>query len=143
MTELKKFSLIRPTTQTPFHIDFDWWMQHDSNWRIYLKTCLCTEHQIAYNNSNDDIKIDWVDPQTAEIHIVDGLQQTLMTHCARQPGFITSELPLVDSVFRVLLANGNIPLSAVDLSESIGRPAETILRTLTGQVYRGLRPCLT
>ena len=140
MTELKKFSLIRPTTQTPFHIDFDWWMQHDSNWRIYLKTCLCPDHQTAYGDSINSTNIDWVDPKTAEVHVVDGLQQTLMTHCARQLGFISNELPLVDSVFRVFLANGNSPLSAVDLGQSIGRPAETILRTLTGQVYRGLRP---
>jgi hypothetical protein len=40
-----------------------------------------------------------------------------------------------------MLINGNQPMNAVELSKKIGRPADTILRTLGGQrVYRGLRP---
>jgi hypothetical protein len=48
---------------------------------------------------------------------------------------------LVDVVFRVFMANGNRPLSPQELGSRLDRPAETILRTLTGpRVYRGIRP---
>jgi hypothetical protein len=86
--------------------------------------------------------IDWVDPETAEVHNLDGLQSTLMDHCARLEGFYTEQTALVDAIFRVFLANGNTPLSPMDLSDKIGRPAETILRTISSpNVYKGIRPC--
>ncbi len=141
MSEVKHFSMVKTTVNTPLHIDFDWWQSHDHNWMIYLHSCLCPEHQETFANAGEKIQIDWVDPETAEVHTVDGLQHILMTHCAKQPGFITSNTALVDSVFRVFLANGNTPQTPTELSEVIGRPAETILRTLAGAViYKGIRP---
>lgn len=142
MSEVKRFSLVKPTTDTPFSIDFDWWKQHDSNWRIFLYSYLCPEHQATFAEAQPDITVDWVDPETAEVSQVDGLQHVLMTHCARQPEFISANSMLVDSVFRVLLANGNEPMTPNQLSEVIRRPANTILQTLSSgtQVYKGIRP---
>jgi hypothetical protein len=141
MSDAKRFSLVKPTVDTPFHIDFDWWKQHDNNWRVYLYSYLCPEHQGAFSNTGEEIRVDSVDPETAEIRTLDGLQHVLMSHCARQPEFVTSNTTLVDSVFRVLLANGNEPLTPRQLGEAINRPPETILRTLSGmQVYKGIRP---
>ena len=141
MSDSVRFSMVKPNIETPFHIDFDWWKQHDNNWRIFLHSCLCAEHQEAFSNLDDNVLIDWVDPKTAEVHPVDGLQHVLMTHCARQAGFITPNTTLVDAVFRILLASGNTPVSPGELAEKIDRPAQTILRTLSGmQVYKGIRP---
>ena len=73
---------------------------------------------------------------------VDGLQHVLMTHCAKREGFLTEHTTMVDAVFRTLLANGNAPMTPGELSARLGRPAEMILRTLSGpQVYKGIRPC--
>ncbi len=139
--ETKRFSLVKPTLQTPFHIDFTWWKQHDNNWRVYLVSYLCPEHQQSLGNLNEDTMIDWIDPETAEIQSVDGLQHVLINHCAKLEGFVTNHTALVDAVFRTLLANGNTPMSAEELSSRLGKPAMTILLTLTGlQVYKGLRP---
>ncbi|MCK4975920.1 MAG: hypothetical protein KAS36_03220, partial [Anaerolineales bacterium] len=66
----------------------------------------------------------------------------LITHCAKQAGFITKHSTLVDAVFRLFLANGNVPLTISEIGERLGRPPKTILNTLAGaRVYRGLRPC--
>jgi hypothetical protein len=47
----------------------------------------------------------------------------------------------VDSVFKVFIINGNQPLNAIELAERIGKPADTILRTIgTTRVYKGIRP---
>jgi hypothetical protein len=143
MTEVKKFSLVKPTIQTPFHIDFDWWRQNDRNWHVELRGLLCAEHQQAFADLPEEQLIDWVDPQTAEVRQVDGLQNTLISHCARQEGFVSAQTALVDAVFRVLLSNGNTPLSAAELAQRLGRPPEIILRTLAGpHVYKGIRPYL-
>lgn len=136
------FSLVKPTKSTPFHIDFEWWKDHDNNWRVFLFSCLCPEHQISFSNQSDDAMIDWIDPETAEIRQVDGLQSTLMDHCAKQENFVTENTAMVDAIFRIFLANGNSPLNAEELSDKIGKSSETILRTLSGlTVYRGIRPC--
>jgi hypothetical protein len=85
--------------------------------------------------------IDWVDPMTAEVKAVDGVQNTLMLHCAKQPEFLTAQTALVDAVFRLFLTNGNIPMSSDELGKRLNRPAITILRTLGGlRVYKGIRP---
>jgi hypothetical protein len=140
--EVKRSSLVKPSLQTKFHIDFDWWTQIDHDWRVYLQSLLCSDHQQSYAETNFEELIDWVDPDTAEIQNVDGLRHILITHCARQVGFITDHTTLVDAVFRVFLANGNSPQSSAELAERLTRSPETILRTLSGmQVYRGIRPC--
>jgi len=134
-------SLIKPTMDTPFKIDFDWWKNHDRDWRVYLRSFLCDEHQKAFENLSNDETIDWVDPETAEVTQVDGLQHVLISHCAQQEGFLTEKMALVDSVFRVFLSNGNKPLNAEQLGAILDRPSETVLRTFSGiRVYKGIRP---
>ena len=141
MIETKRFSLVKPTTQTPFHIDFDWWREHDSNWKVYLFSYLCAEHQAAFQNTDQDAKIDWVDSVTAEVFVVDGLEHTLMSHCALQPDFLTQNTSLVDAVFRSFLKNDNKPLTPQELSEITGKTAVTILNTFSGPtIYKGIRP---
>ena len=141
MTELKRPSLLKPTVQTPFHIDFQWWKQNERDWHVFLRSLLCPEHQAAFANYEEGQLIDWVDPVSAEVKSVDGIEHALMSHCARQPEFLTSQTALVEAVFRTFLANDNQPMTAEELSKRLNRPANTILSTLTGgRVYRGLRP---
>ncbi|MCI0520767.1 MAG: hypothetical protein L0Z70_11010 [Chloroflexi bacterium] len=142
MTDHKRLSLVKPTLETRFHIDFDWWSKNDNDWRVHLRGNLCEMHQQSFASLDAQEQVDWVDPQTAEVQRVDGLQQVLISHCARQEEFITSHSTLVDAAFRLFLANGNTPLSAVELGERLNRQPQIILKTLAGgQVYRGLRPC--
>jgi len=48
----------------------------------------------------------------------------------------------LEAIFRVFLANGNEPLSSVELHQILGRRSpEVILRTLAGRkIYKGIRP---
>jgi hypothetical protein len=134
-------SLLKPGAKTPFHIDFDWWKQTENDWHVFLRSLLCDEHQAAFANMEEAGLIDWVDPLTAEVKRVDGLQHTLMTHCALQPEFANAHTAIVEAIFRLFIANGNIPMTAEDLSKKLNRPADTILKTIAGpRVYRGLRP---
>jgi hypothetical protein len=136
-------SLAKPTLSTRFHIDYDWWEKNERDWRVYLKSYLCLEHQQIFADQNGNELVDWVDPDTAEVQQVDGLQHILISHCAKQPGFITDHTAVVDAVFRLLLSNGNTPLTSQELSEKLGKPADTILKVMTGmRVYKGLRPIL-
>lgn len=142
-SELRRHSFIKPTLQTPFCIDFEWWKNHDTNWKIHLQSCLCEEHRKVFEDLDMVETIDWIDPETAEVHSVDGLQHILMSHCARQPEFIDRFTTVVDAIFRVFLANGNTALSSEELAERTGKSANSILQILSGRrVYKGIRPCI-
>jgi len=141
MPDNKHYSIIKPTKNTPFYIDFEWWMKNDSNWRVYLVGYLCDLHKDSYKDLENNVLIDAINPETAEVSQVDGIQNVLISHCAKQEGFISSNTTLVESVFRILLANGNKPMTPEEIGDKIGRPAITILKTLTGpRVYKGIRP---
>ncbi|MCP4138967.1 MAG: hypothetical protein GY755_01535 [Chloroflexi bacterium] len=142
MTAKKTFSLVKPTLDTPFHVDFDWWQNNERNWRIHLRSVMCAEHQETFVAWQGDDMIDWIDPETAEVKVVDGMLHTLMSHCALAPEFLTARTSLVESVFRVFLVNGNRPMTSRELAQELARPEMTILKTLAGvRVYRGIRPC--
>jgi hypothetical protein len=139
--QTRRFSLIKPSLQTPFHIDFDWWQKNERDWHVYLRSLLCSEHQELFANVQEGEMIDWIDSKTAEVKSVDGIQHTLMSHCARRPEFVTEQTAIVEAVFRLFLTNDNLPMTAEELGVRLNRPPQTILRTLSGpRVYKGLRP---
>ena len=142
MTEVKRYSLVKPTVNTPFHIDFDWWRTNDREWRVHLRSCLCQEHQQAFSDLESDKKADWIDPETAEVQRVDGLQHILISHCAKSEEFITAQTTMIESIFRTFLSNGNVHMTPTELAERLNRPPMTVLRTISGiRVYKGIRPC--
>jgi hypothetical protein len=143
LPDVKRSSRVRPTIQTHFHIDFTWWQDRDRDWRVFLQSLLCPEHQQIFAELPDDHLVDFVDPITAEVQRVDGLQHVLITHCAKLDGFISPHTTLVDAIFRIFLANGNIPMTPAELAQISGRSPDLILRVLTGEtIYRGLRPIM-
>jgi len=136
-------TLVKPTIDTPFHIDYDWWGRKQLHIGVELRAHLCREHRAVFDECFDLEKIDWVDEKTGAVKQVIGLQHVLQVHCSKQPDYIHEGLSLIDAVFRVFLANGNAPLSCKKLSNIIGFPPKRILRTLSGrQVYKGIRPFL-
>ena len=68
--------------------------------------------------------------------------------CSQAPDFITERLPILESVFRLFLANGNLPLALEELGKQLselrgGDPyrtsPETLTRLLKSDRYYGLQ----
>jgi len=134
-------ALAKPTLDTLFHIDYDWWKRHGIQIDIELRSHLCPEHQAVFGDTAGSGKLDWVDERTGEVTQVNGLQHIIQVHCSKQPDYISRTLSLVNAVFRAFLANGNTPLNCRELSKTVGHTPEKILRTLCGaRVYKGIRP---
>ncbi len=143
VTEQSTSIFARPTLDTKFHIDFEYWDRADRDLNIYLRSHLCPKHQEAYADVEADTMVDSVNPKTAEVTRVRGIQHTLISHCSLLPDYLTPQTTLVNAIFRVFLSNGNSPLTPQDLGEVLNRPARTILRMLSGgRVYKGIRPLL-
>lgn len=138
----QRLARFRPTVETKFHIDYDWWEKSGRSFRLYLRDQLCDECRERFTNYMDTEDVDWVDPDSGEVRRTDALRECLRTRCANDPDYINERLPMASACFRVFLANNNTPLSPNELHQLIPwKPAESILRTLAGdQVYLGLRP---
>jgi hypothetical protein len=132
----------RPTVDTKFHIDMDWWEHHNRDIRVYVWEALCDECRSDFNDYQGPGEVDWVDEETGEVSRVDGLWHSLRSCCSLKADYISLSTPIVDAIFRTFLANGNKPLSVNELYELLDRrPPATLLRLLTaGQVYMGIRP---
>jgi len=138
---MDQFSLLKPTLNTPYHIEFDWWKNNDRNWRVLLLSYLAKEHQALLSNNEKEQFIDIVDQNTAEVLQVDALQHLLMNEYAHKEGFISSSTPLTEAIFRLFLTNGNFPLTAMEIGNKLGRPASLILQTLSGKnIHQGIKP---
>lgn len=137
----QRLARFRPTVDTKFHIDYDWWESSGKNFRIYLRDQLCDECRERFANYQNTENVDWIDPDTGEVRRTDALRECLRTRCANDPHYINERLPLASACFRIFLANNNTPLSPNELHQLLPwKSPESILQTLAGgQVYFGLR----
>lgn len=141
MQPAKPTLILKPTLDTKFHIDYDWWQRSDEDLRLYMLTHLPPERRDDLLNKEADAQImDYVHPQTGEVFQLDELGFAIQ-EASQAEDFINAQTSLVDSVFRVFLKNGNHPQTPRELAAATGRDATTILRTLSGtKVYKGIRP---
>lgn len=131
--------LKRPTLDTKFHIDFDWWDQSDLDLRTFIFSRLEPGDETSLDVGLE--YVDLVDDDTGEVRKVDGFQYTLQSYFSQMPENFAKETSLVDAVFYVLLANANKPMTAQKLAERVGRDPDILLKTLSGnRIYQGIRP---
>ena len=136
----KSSTIVKPTVNTKFHIDYDWWERENNDLRAYMLTHLSPEVREKFEGREEFEIVDYIDPQTGEVHRLDELGLAIQ-EAAKQDDFITLQTSLVDSVFRVFLSNGNVPRTPRELEDDTGRDARTILKTFGGiRIYRGIRP---
>jgi len=134
---------IKPTLDTPFHIDYAWWEKQGLDVNIKLVSHLCPEHREAFTGQTMEDQIDWIDWDTGEVTRVDGLQYVITTHCSKQPGYLLQAPTLIEAIFRAFLATANQPLSARKLAPMVGHQPDQVLRVLASRTVRlGLRPVL-
>ena len=78
----------------------------------------------------------------------DDLLSTIRDCCSQTPGFITHKLPILESIFRLFLANSNQPLDLEELEKQLSQwrggdayhtSVEVLSRLLSSDRYYGLR----
>jgi len=117
-------------------IDLDWFQQNNRSFSALAQSCLCPKCR---------------ERLTGEISATD-LLSTIKDCCSKEPGFITGELPILESVFHLFLANGNQPLDLEELGRQLSdwrggdtyrTSAEILSRLLNNDQYYGLRQVQT
>lgn len=136
----KPSRLVKPTLDTEFCIDYEWWERESEDLRTYLLSHVSPEQREFLGQMDENALVDYVDPETGEVFRLDALRLAIK-QASEEEDFFNPQTSLVDSVFRAFLANNNLPLTPRQLAEKTGKDANTILKTLGGiRVYKGIRP---
>jgi len=125
-----------PDEVTPrWFIDLDWYQPNHRSFSILAERCLCADCRERLQVEGGEIP-------------AEELLVAIKDCCSREPGFITGELPILESIFRLFLANGNEPLELEELSKQLsewraGNPyrtsVEVLSRLLRSDQHYGLR----
>ena len=117
-----------------WHINLDWYQENRRSFHALAQRCLC-------DNCRKKLKAD-------EGEVTPGkLISAINECCSQQPEFITSGLPVMESIFRIMLAGGNEPLDIAKIGENLRRwrggspgstPGEMLTRLLYNDRYYGL-----
>ena len=136
----KPTTLIKPTLDTLYHIDYEWWERSGKDLAQALIAQLPQSLRDNLSLRPGETMLDYVDPVTAEVTQVNELTLAVRT-AAEDSQFVTPQTSITDAIFRIFVANGNQPLSVNELGERLARPPQTILKMLSGrEIYYGLRP---
>ena len=112
-------------------IDLDWFQQNNRSFSALAQNCLCSK-------CRERLK--------GEISAAD-LVATIKDCCSKTPDFITGELPVLECIFRLFLANGNQPLNVEELGRQLTdwrggntyrTSAEILSRLLSNDQFYGL-----
>ena len=117
-----------------YFIDMDWYQQKERSFATLAASRLC-----ATSRKKEKTKSEAV------------LLRAIRTCCSKRDGFITPNMPLLEMVFRIFLANGNQPLNMEQIQEQLqkwlGDSSNTrdfsipkLKRILDNDRYYGLRP---
>ena len=55
----KRLARFRPTADTKFHIDYDWWEKSGKNFRLFLRDQLCEECRERFADHHNTENVDY------------------------------------------------------------------------------------
>jgi len=131
--DVEDIGIEQPTSR--WCIELDWYQLNRRSFITLAQECLCPA-------CRERLKVDEGGASQADV------LAAIKDCCSKTEGFITGELPIMESVFRLLLANGNKPMDLEEigsqLSERRGGDAtrtsvEVLSRILGNDRYYGLR----
>jgi hypothetical protein len=122
-------------TVARWFIDFDWLEQNNRSFLALAQGCLCPKCCERLEKGKKQFS-----PADLLTNIKDC--------CSKTPGFFVDRPPILESIFRLFLANGNQPLGLEELGKQLaerrgGAPQrvspEVLSRLLCNERYYGLR----
>jgi hypothetical protein len=122
-------------TKVRWFIDVDWYTRNNRSFLFLLRERLCPKCQKRLKTGKSKGEV-----------TADKLLASIRDCCSESRDFISPKLPILESVFRILLANANQPLDTEELvkrlSEQRGNPysisVESLSRLLASDEYYGL-----
>ena len=119
--------------QTRYFVDLNWYQEQGRSFAILAASRLCPTSRKKEKSKSEA-----------------ALMRTIKQCCSKREGFISSNMPLLEMVFRIFLANGNQPLKLGQIQEQLQKLGDIsgtrdlsiprLKRILDNDQYYGLRP---
>ena len=119
-----------------WHIDVDWLEQNNRSFSSLAERCLCSDCKKRFRN--EQIKLS-----------VEELFTNIRNCCSGTTSYVSSTTPIMESAFRLLLANGNQPLDLIEMGRQLSdwrgidtyrTSVDVLSRLLSKDMYYGIRP---
>jgi hypothetical protein len=116
-------------------IDLDWLEEHNRSFLTLVQGCLCPKCTERLKKGKK---------QFSPAELISNIRHC----CSKTPEFINNKSPVLYSIFRLFLANGNQPLSLEELGKKLAErqggdtqhtPVEILSRLLSQDQYYGLK----
>ena len=136
---MDKEEIIDDLPKTRWSIDLDWYQRNNRSLSTMAQSCLCPKCAKQLSAKGKEISMN-------------DLLSKIKDCCSRTPGFITDQSPILESIFRFFLANGNQPIDLEKLGKQLSEwrggdtyraSPEILLRLLKSGKYYGLREVQT
>lgn len=88
--------------QTCYFVDLNWYKEQGRSFAILAASRLC-----PISRKKEKSKAEAA------------LMRTIKQCCSKREGFLSSNMPLLEMVFRIFLANGNLPLKLGQIQEQL------------------------
>ncbi len=130
----KGYNISTDQTSPRWFIDLDWYQQNNRSLFALAQGCLCPKCREQLKAGKEEIS-------------ADDLLSNIRDCCSQTPGFVTPRLPILESIFRLFLANNNQPLDLEELGKQLSQwrggdtyctSAEILSRLLENDQYYGL-----
>lgn len=121
--------------RTRWFIDLDWYPRNNRAFATLAKDAVCPGCAGKLSKKGKD-------------NSAKDLLAAIKSCCSQLPDFITDQLPIMESIFRIFLANGNQPVDVEELSEQLSErrngdtyrtSPEIISRLLRSDCYYGIQ----
>jgi hypothetical protein len=120
-------------------VDLDWFQSNNRSFSMLAQRCLCAKCRQRLKMGREEIP-------------ADEILAAIKDCCSQEPHFITGELPILESIFRLFLANGNEPLYLEELGRQLSEwrienpyntSVEVLSRLLESDQFYGLKKAET
>ncbi|MBX5490964.1 MAG: hypothetical protein IRZ14_07380 [Chloroflexi bacterium] len=147
-------------SSTTYHIDERWYQEHGISFNDVVISRMCEECQRrAAAGEETEERQTVYDPKTRratiEVRRVPFAARPLRRireDCSAKKGYITPDMPILEAVFRIYLANGNQPMSLASVRDQLADwcpdgqcrwlllPLDQLERIVRHDQFYGLRP---
>ena len=138
------FKAMRPTGDTPFQINWSWFERNNINAQSLVRNQLNYKWRQRFDNGLEIKEVDYINSETGEVFKMDNMREAILAECQWEPDYITRDMPLLQSILRLFLANNNQPMTVVEMARRLERhDSNAILNLLTAsKIQNGIIPIL-
>ena len=123
--EIDEINAVESREQRRYFIDVDWYDQHSLSFTDIVQTRMCRQCQTRLGEEIEerypvaDRRTGRVTYQVRSVRYGARPMAALRDCCSRKSGYISPDMPILEAIFRILLANANQPMPLEHMREQL------------------------